>query len=155
MGLLAHIWIVCGALYCLSIWGNLDSCEFRVENTNVIYVRVITGWNLLKQFHQITFCVYIWNREMIISHHLSRDTRDRGSIPGLGRCPGEGNGTPLQYSCLENPMDRGSWWAAVHGVAKIWKRLNDWARAHIRFVDHFQHSGHYQNKNFLNKNHDC
>ena len=41
-----------------------------------------------------------------------------GSIPGLGRSPGEGNGNPLQYSCLGNPMDRGLWWAAVHGVAK-------------------------------------
>ena len=43
---------------------------------------------------------------------------DPGSIPGLGRSPGEGNGNPLQYSCLENPMDGGAWWAAVHGVAK-------------------------------------
>ena len=43
---------------------------------------------------------------------------DLGSIPGLGRSPGEGNGTPLQYSCLENPMDGGAWWATVHGVAK-------------------------------------
>ena len=43
---------------------------------------------------------------------------DLGSIPGLGRSPGEENGTPLQYSCLENPMDGGAWWAAVHGVAK-------------------------------------
>ena len=42
---------------------------------------------------------------------------DRGSIPGLGRSPGEGNGYPLQYSCLENPMDGGAW-ATVHGVAK-------------------------------------
>ena len=41
---------------------------------------------------------------------------DPGSIPGLGRSPGEGNGNPLQYSCLENPMDRGAWWATVHGV---------------------------------------
>ena len=41
-----------------------------------------------------------------------------GSIPGLGRLSGEGNGNPLQYSCLENPMDRGAWWSAVHGVAK-------------------------------------
>ena len=41
---------------------------------------------------------------------------DPDSIPGLGRSPGEGNGNPLQYSCLENPMDRGAWWAAVHGV---------------------------------------
>ena len=38
---------------------------------------------------------------------------------------GEGNGTPLQYSCLENPMDRGAWWAAVHGVTKSWTRLSD------------------------------
>ena len=46
------------------------------------------------------------------------NARDVGSIPGLGRSPGEGNGNPLQYSCLENPMDRGAWWATVHGVAK-------------------------------------
>ena len=43
---------------------------------------------------------------------------DLGSVPESGRCPGEGNGNPLQYSCLENPMDRGAWWAIVHGVAK-------------------------------------
>ena len=43
---------------------------------------------------------------------------DLGSIPWSGRSPGEGNGNPLQYSCLENPMDREAWWATVHGVAK-------------------------------------
>ena len=43
---------------------------------------------------------------------------DAGSIPGLGRSPGKGNGNPLQCSCLENPRDGGAWWAAVHGVAK-------------------------------------
>ena len=48
-----------------------------------------------------------------------------GSIPGLGRSPGEGNGTPLQYSGLENPMDRGAWWATVHGVTESWTRLSD------------------------------
>ena len=48
-----------------------------------------------------------------------------GSIPGSGRSPGEGNGNPLQYSCLENPMDRGAWWATVHGVAKLQTRLSD------------------------------
>ena len=42
---------------------------------------------------------------------------DPGSIPGLGRSPGEGNGSPLQYSCLENPIDRGAWQPTVHGVA--------------------------------------
>ena len=45
-------------------------------------------------------------------------------------CSGEGNGTPLQYSCLENPMDRGAWWAAVHGVAKSWTRLSDFTFTH-------------------------
>ena len=43
---------------------------------------------------------------------------DSGSIPGLERSPGEGNGKPLQYSCLGNPRDRGDWWATVHGVTK-------------------------------------
>jgi len=46
---------------------------------------------------------------------------------------GEGNGTPLQYSCLENPMDRGAWWAAVHGVAKSQKRLSDFTFMHWRW----------------------
>ena len=46
------------------------------------------------------------------------DTREADSIPGWARSPGEGNGKPLQYSCLGNPMDRGPWWAIVHGVAK-------------------------------------
>ena len=46
------------------------------------------------------------------------DLTDKGSIPGSGRSPGEGNGNPLQYSCLENPIDRGAWQATVHGVAE-------------------------------------
>ena len=48
----------------------------------------------------------------------SGDMRDAGSIPGSERSPGGRHGNLLQYSCLENPMDRGSWWATVHGVAK-------------------------------------
>ena len=50
---------------------------------------------------------------------------DPGSIPGWGRSPGEGNGNPLQYSCLENPMDGEAWWATVHGVTKSRTRLSD------------------------------
>ena len=50
---------------------------------------------------------------------------DLGSIPGSGRSPGEGKGNPLQYSCLENPMDGGAWWATVHGVAKSQTQLID------------------------------
>ena len=52
------------------------------------------------------------------------DAGDLGSIPGSGRSPGEGNGNPLQYSCLGNPMDRGAWGATVHGVAKSRTRLS-------------------------------
>ena len=51
------------------------------------------------------------------------DTRDGGSIPASGRSPGGGHGNPLQSSCLENPMDRGAWWATVHGVTKSWTQL--------------------------------
>ena len=46
------------------------------------------------------------------------NAEDPGSVPGLGRSPGEGIGNPLQYSCLESLMDRGAWWATVHGIAK-------------------------------------
>ena len=53
------------------------------------------------------------------------DIRDVGSNPGWRRSPGEGNGNPLQYSRLESPMDRGSWWATVHGVLKSRTRLTD------------------------------
>ena len=55
------------------------------------------------------------------------DIRDVGSIAGSGRSPGGGNGNPLQYSCLENPMDKGAWWAMVYRVTKSWiqvKRLS-------------------------------
>ena len=60
------------------------------------------------------------------------DIRDTGSVPGLGRSPGRRHGNPLQYSCLENPMDRGAWKAAVHGVAEGWTRLSNFT-----FTFHF------------------
>ena len=53
-----------------------------------------------------------------------------GLIPGLGRSPGEGHGNALQYSCLENPMDKGDWQARVQRIAKSWTRLSDHARTH-------------------------
>ena len=59
---------------------------------------------------------------------------DVGSIPESGRSPGEGNGNPLQYSCLENPMDIGAWWATVHGVAKSRTRLSDLTSLHFTSV---------------------
>ena len=56
------------------------------------------------------------------------DARVAGSIPGSGRCPGVGNGTLLQYSCLENSMAREAWRATVHGVANSWKRLSPYTK---------------------------
>ena len=55
----------------------------------------------------------------------TRDARDGGSIPESGRSPGVGNGNPLQYSRLENSMNRGTWWATAHRIAKRWTRLSD------------------------------
>ena len=58
------------------------------------------------------------------------DVAEVGSIPVSGRSPGGGNGNPLQYSCLENPMDRGAWWATVHGVTKSRTQLNTHTQTH-------------------------
>ena len=68
---------------------------------------------------------------------------DPGSIPGLGGSPGEGNGNPLQYSCLENPMDKGAWWATVHGFTELdtTKRLN------LHNFAVFKHAGRNESQN--------
>ena len=58
----------------------------------------------------------------------SGDRGDMGSVSGWGRSPGGGNGNPFQYSCLENPLDIGAWWAPVHGVTESWTRLSVHAR---------------------------
>ena len=65
------------------------------------------------------------------------DVRDSDLIPGWGRSPGEGNGNPLQYSCLGNPMGRGAWQAIVHRVAENWTRLS--THVHTYSSYHFNH----------------
>ena len=65
-----------------------------------------------------------------VGKHPPANAEDSGSIPGSGRSPGEGNGNPLRYSCLENPMDKGAWRATVHGVTKSRTRVIDWACMH-------------------------
>ena len=71
------------------------------------------------------FCYCYWIRLP------GQETRDMGLMPWSGRAPGEGNGNPLQYSCLENSMDKGAWWATVHGVAKSWY---GWAHTHSMWL---------------------
>ena len=66
------------------------------------------------------------------------DGKGMGLIPGSGKSPRGGHGNPIQYSCLENSMDRGAWWAPIHGVAKSWTRLKHLSRhacvLHLKFI---------------------
>ena len=73
---------------CCSPWGHKESDATYRLNSNIILGSVVMN--------------------------LPANAGDIGLVPGSGRSPGEGNGNPLQYSCLENPMDRGAWWATVH-----------------------------------------
>ena len=66
------------------------------------------------------------------------DVKDAVSIPGLGKCPGEEHSNPLQYSSLENPMDRGAWWAIVHGIEKNQTRLKQLSTEHQYLTHAFQ-----------------
>ena len=89
---------------------NAMRFAFKMANlANVIFYMYI----LLLQASQMV---------LVVKNPLANagDIKDTGLIPGLGRSPGEGNGNPLQSSCLENPMDRGAWWATVHEVTKSW-----------------------------------
>ena len=70
----------------------------------------------------------------VVNNLPAGDTRDAGSFPGSGRSPREGNGNPLQEACLENPMDRGAWWATVHGVTKSQTQQSMHIHTHISTV---------------------
>ena len=66
------------------------------------------------------YCVGASRVAQMVKKNPPANAGDAGLIPGLGRSPGGENGDPLQYSCWDNPLDRGAWWAIVHGVAKSW-----------------------------------
>ena len=92
-----------------------------------IYLKSMRLWGQDTLFSQFTECSEY--RVSLVAQtikNLSVNAKDVSSIPGLGRFPGEGNGNPLQYSCLGNPKDREAWWATVHGVTKS----RTWLRAH-------------------------
>ena len=87
-----------------------------------VYVSVLVSWFIpsLRSFCRLS------------SKESTCNAGDTGSIPQSGGSPGEGNGNPLQYSCLENPMDGGAWWAAAHGVTTSQTRLSDFTFTHWR-----------------------
>ena len=93
-----------------------DSEQILVHSFPILAVMNYHKFSRLKQ-HMCGFPDGSVGKESACS---AGDTGDVGSIPGSGRSPGRGHGNPLHYSCLENSMDRGAWWATVLGVAKNW-----------------------------------
>ena len=85
------------------------------ENFGAGFFHSVTLW----EFTQVAVCIGLPGGVVVKNTSANAgNARDSGSIPGLGRSPGEGNGNPLRSSCLGNPTGRGAWWATVHGVAE-------------------------------------
>ena len=115
----------------------------------------------MRSVSNLTFCVWLY---FILCFGLPRgsdskestcDAGDPGLIPESGRFPGEGNDNPLQYSCLENSMDREAWWSTIHGITKSWTHppdssmlsqmlefpsLDRWIILHCTYISYFLHS---------------
>ena len=99
------------------------------------FFRIINFLPVLESFLSPSLSIYIDTYCGSVSKESACNEGDSGLIPASGRSPGEGNGNPLQHSCLENPMDRGAWWATVHGSEKV---RHDWVtnRTHARAHTH-------------------
>ena len=90
-----------------------------------IITMAISGWDLFEVIFQVLPSIFWASPVAQMVKNYPANAGDPGLIPGLGRSPGEGNGNPLQYACLENSVDRGDWGATVHGVAKSRTWLSD------------------------------
>ena len=91
-----------------------------------IHVSLGNYWMVTKYFERCKNQLRTWTS--LVTQTVKKSTYNvghQGSIPGLGRLPGEGHGNSLQCSCLDNSTDRGAWWATVQGVAKSWTQLSD------------------------------
>ena len=84
----------------------------------------LTSQRLLRDKKQVKLRPYVGFLGGSDGKEAACNGGDSGSIPGLGKSPREGHGYPLQYSYLENNMDKGSWWATVHGITKNWTGLS-------------------------------
>ena len=93
---------------------------------NLLGLGPLTRWGLVPQYGQVILASQV---ALVVKNPPANagDISDVGLIPGSGRFPGEGPGNPLQYSCLENPMDKGAWRATTHGVTKSWTQLKQFA----------------------------
>ena len=102
-------------------------CSLTGSSVHGIFQARVLEWGAIAFSNMYGYmCIYGFLSGTLVKNASANagDARDLSSIPGLGRSPVEGNGNPLQYSCLENSMDRGAWWAVVHGVTKSWTRLD-------------------------------
>ena len=107
-------------------------CKTKVRHIcPVVIDSPITVANPYNPNNPIILVMVVWSFPGgLMVKNLPANAKDVGSIPGLERSPGGGNGNPLQYSCLENSKSREAWWAAVHRVAKSQTWLSDWACTH-------------------------
>ena len=102
-----------------------------IFDTSFVAPSIIVNFQCLRMYFYISTClIFYWDNSLGFpggsdSKRSAHNVGDPGSIPGLGRSPGEGNGNLLQGSCLENSMDGGAWWATVHGVTKSRTRLSE------------------------------
>ena len=114
----------------LAVQGTVKSLlqhQFKSINSSALILLYGPALTSIHVYRTIALPIWTFVSKIMSLHFNTRcsevkasacNAGDLGSIPGSGRSPGEGNGHPLRYSCLENPMDRGAWWATVHGVAK-------------------------------------
>ena len=119
-----------------------EECEnvglkLNIQETKIMASGPITSWEIDGETVETVSDFIFWGSKITADDDCSHEIKrrlllGRKVMTNLDSMLGEGNGTPLQYSCLENPMDGGAWWAAVHGVAKSWTRLSDFT-----FTFHF------------------
>ena len=112
---------------------GLKRCKSAIDSLELAYEFLIF-WRWRLDYKGILLLVLLWASQvaLVVRNQPTGagDIRDMGSIPGMGRSPGEGNGNPLQYSCLETPLDRGAWRATVHGLQRARHDWNDLACTH-------------------------
>ena len=112
--------------------------KLNIQKMKIMASGPITSWQIdeetveiVTDFIFVGFIYFVGFPCSSVGKESACNAGDPGSTPGLRRSSGEGNGNPLQYSCLENPMEGGAWWATVHGVTKSRTRLSNFTSLHF------------------------